>query len=195
VQSGGVRIYSKAVDQPVEEQVRLRQERVVVDRQPVDREVTAGDEAAWRDQTIEVVEMSEEPVVQKRARVVEEVRVGKEATERTETVRDNLRHTEVKTEQLGTTAKGMTGAGTDYTSDYQRDFQTRYGASGGDFGTYAPAYEYGSTVAADPRYQGKSWTDVEPTLRADYGRRYPESSWDRMKDAVRYGWDKVTGKR
>ncbi len=176
VQSGGVRVYSRAVDQPVEEQVRLRQERVVVDRQPVDRELTPGDEAAWRDQTIEVLEMTEEPVVQKRARVVEEVRVGKEATERTETVRDNVRRTEVKTEPLGNTGN------------------TDYNAYSGDR-EYAPAYEYGSTMAADPRYQGKNWAEVEPTLRTDYARRYPESTWESIKDSVRSGWDKVTGKR
>lgn len=198
VQSGGVRIYSRAVNQPVEEQVTLRQERVVVDRQPVNRDATSAEEAAWRDQTIDVVEMTEEPVIQKRARVVEEVRVGKEATERTETVRDNVRHTEVKTEPIGGSKNRATtkSSGTsDYGSDYQTDFQSRYGKSGGDYGTYAPAYEYGSTMAADPRYQGKNWNDIEPTLRSDYGRRYPESSWDRMKDAVRYGWDKVTGQR
>ncbi len=186
VQSGGVRVYSKTVSEPVEEQVRLRQDRVTIDRQPADRPVTGNDEALWRDQTIDVMEISEEPVIEKRARVVEEVRIGKESTERTETVRDNVRHTEVQAEPIG--------GKTNYTSDFERDFQSRYGATGGEYRTYAPAYEYGSTMAGDPRYKGKDWNAVEPSLRTEYGRRYPQSSWDRMKDAVRYGWDKVTGK-
>ena len=32
-------------------------------------------------------------------------------------------------------------------------------------------------------------------LRTDYLRNNPNSAWDRMKGAVRYGWEKVTGKR
>jgi len=35
---------------------------------------------------------------------------------------------------------------------------------------------------------------VESDLRADYGRRYPNSTWDKMKNSIRYGWDKVTGR-
>ena len=178
--------------------MRLRQERVVVDRQPVDRAVQPGDEDAWREQTIEVLEMSEEPVVQKRARVVEEVRIGKEATERTETVRDNVRHTEVKTEQLGNT-KATTRAGSDYATNYDRDYETdfrsRYGASGGDYSTYAPAYQYGSSMAVNCAIRVRTGPHRAHAAR---GLRTPvsaESSWDRMKDAVRYGWEKVTGKR
>ena len=45
----------------------------------------------------------EEPVIGKRARVREEVVVGKETTQRTETVKDNVRRTEVRVEQLGRT--------------------------------------------------------------------------------------------
>jgi uncharacterized protein (TIGR02271 family) len=193
VQSGGVRVYSKTLSEPVEEQVRLRQERVTVERQPTDRPVTGQDDIAWRDETIDVLEVSEEPVVEKRARVVEEVRVGKEATERTETVRDTVRRTEVRAEPIGPTTG--TRPASDYSSAYQRDFQARYAASGADYQTYAPAYEYGSTMASDPRYEGKTWQDVEPTLQSDFARRYPQSSWERMKDAVHYGWEKITGKR
>ena len=34
----------------------------------------------------------------------------------------------------------------------------------------------------------------EPDLRAGYERKYPNSTWDKMKDSVRYGWNRVTGK-
>ena len=99
-QRGGVRVYSRLVDKPVEENVRLRDERVYVDRQPVNRPVTSNDLKGKQDQVIEVKEYAEEPVVEKRARVVEEVRVGKDVSERTETVRDSVRHTEVDVEKL-----------------------------------------------------------------------------------------------
>ncbi len=100
VQRGGVRVYSRTVEQPVEESVRLREEQIRVDRQPVNRAATEADLRGRDQQVIEVKAYAEEPVVSKQARVVEEVRVGKDSTERTETVRDNVRRTEVEVENL-----------------------------------------------------------------------------------------------
>jgi hypothetical protein len=50
-------------------------------------------------------------------------------------------------------------------------------------------------MASDPRYQGRSWEEVESTFRTDYLRNNPHSTWDNIKGAVRYGWEKVTGQR
>lgn len=186
---GGVRVYSRLVERPVEEKVRLREEHVRVDRQPVNRAATDADLAAGKEKVIEVQEFAEEPVVAKQARVVEEVRVGKDVAERTETVRDAVRHTDVNVEHTG----GTRGAAMDDT-DFRSDFQSRYGASGGSYETYLPAYRYGYEMASDPRYRGRSFDDVETDLRKDYGQRYPDSAWERMKDAIRYGWNRVTGK-
>lgn len=191
---GGVRVYSRVVERPVEENVRLREERVRVDRQPMDRPVSEADLRAGTDQVVEVKEYAEEPVVSKQARVVEEVRVNKEATERTEQVRDTVRHTEVRVEGIGGGQTAGTTGASDLTEDFRRNFTSTYGSSGDRFETYAPAYQYGYEMANDPRYRGRSFSEVESDLRSDYGRRYPNSTWDRMKDAVRYGWDRVTGK-
>jgi uncharacterized protein (TIGR02271 family) len=192
VQRGGVRVYSHVVSQPVEQEVRLREEHVNVERRKVDREISPNEVNALRDQTIEVTEMAEEPIIAKRARVREEVVVGKEATERTQTVRDNVRHTEVEVEPLGTNQTSRAGA-QDYTEDYRRDFRQRYG-SDADFATMRPAYEYGYRTASDPRYRGRSWDQVESDLRTDYERSNPNSKWEQAKQSIRYGWDKMTGK-
>jgi hypothetical protein len=189
---GGVRVYSRIAEQAVEETVRLREEHVHVDRVPTDRPAGPGDIEAGRDKVIEVQEYAEEPVVAKEARVVEEVRVTKESNERTETVRDRVRHTEVNVEQIPGGAAADAGA-TDH-ADFRRDFDTRYGASGAAYDTYAPAYRYGSEMAANPQYRGRSFAEAENDLRSDYGRRYPNSTWDKMKDSIRYGWDRVTGR-
>jgi len=94
--SGGrVRIHSHVVEEPVEQQVNLRDERVRVERQPVNRPVGSTDDM-MRDRVIEAQETIEEPVVTKEARVKEEVRVSKEPVERTATVRDKVRRTEVE---------------------------------------------------------------------------------------------------
>jgi uncharacterized protein (TIGR02271 family) len=187
VRRGGVRVYSHVVQQPVEEKVELREEHVRVERRPANRPVSSTDVDRLRDQSIEVPEMAEELVTQKRARVREEVVVGKETTQRTESVRDNVRRTQVDVERLN--------EGEDYSADFRRDWQNRYGASGEAYETYQPAYEYGYRSAGDPRYRGKDWSDAEETLRTDYMRNNPNSSWDRMKGAVRYGWERMTGKR
>jgi len=190
---GGVRVYSHVTQQPVEEKVRLREEKVRVERRPVDRPISAGDEAALRDQTIEVAETREEPVIRKTQRVVEEVVVGKDTNERTETVRDNLRRTDVRVEPLS----GQTGSQipNECSVDFRKHYQTQYGSMGGRYDDYEPSYNYGFRMAGDQRYRGKRFEEVEPMLRSEYSRSYPTSSWERMKDAVRYGWDRMTGKR
>ena len=102
VQRGGVRVYSRLTETPVEETVQLREEHVKVDRRPVDRPASQADLAGLGEGGVEVTATAEEPVVSKQARVVEEVVVGKEVSERTETVRDTVRRTEVEVEQLAT---------------------------------------------------------------------------------------------
>jgi stress response protein YsnF len=98
--SGGVRVRSRIVERPVEEHVRLREEHVNVERQPVDRPVSPDDMRNFQDKEIEFTERNEVPVVNKEARVVEEIRLSKEVTERDETIRDNVRHTEVDIDKI-----------------------------------------------------------------------------------------------
>ncbi len=100
VARGGVRVFSRMVETPVEETVRLREEHVDVQRRAVDRPATEADFAAFKEGSMEVREMSEEAVVSKEARVVGEVDIGKTVTERDETVRDTVRETRVEVEQL-----------------------------------------------------------------------------------------------
>ena len=51
VERGGVRIYSHVTEQPVEQEVHLRDERVTVERRPVDRPATERDLAAFKEGT------------------------------------------------------------------------------------------------------------------------------------------------
>ncbi len=99
VNRGTTRIRRFVTEVPVEEQVALRDETVMVDRRPVagDRPVSAN---AFTDQTIEMTEMDEEAVVGKTARVREEVSLRKEAVDRIETVKDTVRREDVKIEQV-----------------------------------------------------------------------------------------------
>lgn len=118
VETGGVRVRSRIIERPVEENLRLRQERVHVQRTPVNRPVTDADLTGFKEGEIELTEHAEVPVVSKEARVVEEVTLGKEVQEREETIRDTVRRTDVEVEQLGSTnterygTTNQTGTGT-----------------------------------------------------------------------------------
>ena len=186
VQRGGVRVFSRVVETPVNESVNLREEHVSVERRPVDQPISTADATAFKEQSIELRERAEEAVVQKSARVVEEVVVGKEATQRQENISDTVRHTEVQIENLGAQ---------DNDAYFRNDWQSNYSSLGGSYDDYAPAYQYGSQMRADSRYQGRNWDDIESDLRSDWDTRYGASggsTWEKMKAAVRRGWDKIT---
>jgi uncharacterized protein (TIGR02271 family) len=126
VDRGRVRVRSYVVERPVEAEVRLHEERVEVERRPVDRALSEADRAAaFQERVIEASATAEEAVIGKEARVVEEIAVHKEATDRTETVHDTVRRTEVEVEDTaagqratgpgtaaGATARGTGAAGT-----------------------------------------------------------------------------------
>lgn len=117
VERGGVRVRSRIVERPVEESLRLREERVRVQRTPVNRPATAADLNAFQEGQIEVTEHAEVPVVSKTANVVEEISVGKEVNERVETVRDTVRSTDVDVENITPTDQTVRTDRTAYDDD------------------------------------------------------------------------------
>lgn len=116
VERGGVRVRSRIVERPVEESLRLREERVQVQRTPVNRPATDADLNAFREGEITVTEHAEVPVVSKTANVVEEISVGKEVNERVETIRDTVRSTEVDVENIDSTTDATRTGYTDQTN-------------------------------------------------------------------------------
>jgi uncharacterized protein (TIGR02271 family) len=185
VQRGGVRVYSHVVETPVSENIGLREEHVNVERHKVDQPLSPSDTAAFREQEIEMRETAEEAVVEKSARVVEEVVVGKQVSERQQQIKDTVRHTEVQVEQLGRDE--------DY---YRQHWTSNYAKAGGRYEDYQPAYGFGSDMALSETYRGRPWNEVEPALRGDWESRYGSgaaSTWEKVKAAVRHGWDRITG--
>jgi uncharacterized protein (TIGR02271 family) len=194
VQRGGVRLYTRVTERPVEETVRLRDETVRVERRPVDRPATEADVAAAREHTVEVTEPDEEPVVRRQARVVEEVVVSKDVQEQTETVRDTVRRTEVEVEPVGAgharEARGFDAYDADFRSHYTASLASR----GHPYERWSPSYRYGYELAGDRRYAGRDWAAIEPEARRDWEARQ-QGTWDEFKDTIRYAWDKVRGRR
>jgi stress response protein YsnF/hemerythrin-like domain-containing protein len=96
---GTARIHRYVVETPVEQQVTLQSERVVVERRrPVSDRVTG---EILTEVTVEVVETAEVPVVEKRRRLREEVVVRTERSQQVETVRETVRRDEVDIRQPG----------------------------------------------------------------------------------------------
>ncbi len=96
---GTARIHRFVVETPVERQVTLMSERVVVERRrPVSDKVTG---EILTEVTVEVVETEEVPTISKRVRLREELVVRTERTQRVETVTETVRRDEVEIEQAG----------------------------------------------------------------------------------------------
>ena len=185
IQRGGVRIYSRVVETPVDQSVNLREEHVTVQRRAIDKMVDPADVPAFQEKSFELRESAEEAVVEKSARIVEEVVIGKEVTNREEHIKDTLRHTEVDVEQLS-------GAGSEDDEYYRSHFTSNYAATGQSFDEVAPAYQYGSQMRRSELYRGRPFEDVETDLRADWARTHPSSAWANFKAAVKHGWDRIT---
>jgi len=158
VQIGGVRLYSRVTETPVQEDVTLRQERVTVERHPVDRPLSNAD-GAFKEKGIEATQTREEAVVSKEARVVEEVGLRKDVEQQKQTVRDTVRRQDVEVEQLETDPR------------------------------YAPAREFVTQFAADQRYRGRKWDEVEADARTSFEQRHP-GKWNEYRDAIRAGYDR-----
>lgn len=194
VQRGGVRLYTRVTERPVEETVRLRDETVHVERRPVDRPATEADFAAATERTVEVTETDEEAVVRKQARVVEEVVVGKAQEERTETVRDTVRRTEVEVEPVGAEHAREARGFDAYDADFRGHYTTSLASRGHPYERWSPGYRYGYELASDRRYAGRDWTALEPDARRGWEAQQ-KGTWEEFKDTVRYAWEKVRGRR
>ena len=94
---GTARIRRFVVETPIERQVTLQSERVVVERRrPVSDKVTG---EILTEVTVEIVETEEVPTVEKRLRLREEIVVRTERAQRIETVKETVRRDEVEIQQ------------------------------------------------------------------------------------------------
>jgi stress response protein YsnF len=182
VLKGGKRIETFVSEVPAQEQVSLREERVRVQRRPVNRVADLTDIDAFQEGSFEVLETIEEPVIAKRARVVEEVIISKEMTERVETVHETVRRTDVRIHEIQ--------------ADFERDYQERFASAepnavAASFKDMKPAYEYGHELALDEKYHGADWEQLEANARNEWPERQHRNAWDEVREAVRYGYEKV----
>ena len=89
----------------------------------------------------------------------------------------------------------LTGSQSDMDDDtyYRSHWDSTYASVGESYDDYAPAYSYGREVAT--MYRGRPWNDVEQDVRSGWESRDAssgESTWERFKDAIRHGWNRIT---
>lgn len=198
VEGGGARLSTYVTTEQVSDTLNLRSESVHVEQVPTgERPATEADLAdAFQERTIEMREVNEEAVVEKQAVVTGEVVMSKEAGTRQETVSEQVRKTNVEVEQLETTGRvgattmGQTLAptGTGTAGYDERTYRSHYDAnyaSAGSWDDFSPAYRYGYDRAGS--YNG-DWDGFEREMRSDYERQYGASTWDRVKGAVKHGF-------
>lgn len=98
---GGVRVSTRVSERPVEETVRLREEKVEAQRRSAERELSPEEaEGAFEERTVELTGTGEEAEVRKAARVTGEVALGKRVEEREQKVQDTVRRSEVEVEKI-----------------------------------------------------------------------------------------------
>ena len=99
VQGETIRVRRHVVEQPVEQEVLLRDEKVIVERRPRPAGAAANAGAdVLTDTVVEMSDSSQVPTVWKSVHVGEEVVLRRQVTERTERVRETLRRDVVDVE-------------------------------------------------------------------------------------------------
>jgi hypothetical protein len=108
---------------------------------------------------------------------------------------------------VGTPVEPGTGASdlrswAETSPEFRQRWQSRHGVLGGRYEDYEPFYRYGYEMSADPRFENREWTEVEPDLRGEYGawaRTYgyeaDDNAWERFKDAAMDSWDSARERR
>lgn len=74
--------------------------------------------------------------------------------------------------------------------DFRKHYRTNYANNQYSFNNYQPAYQFGYGLAEDPRYTGRSWTDIEMDVRRDWESNR-QGAWEDFKDSVRYAWERA----
>lgn len=79
-------------------------------------------------------------------------------------------------------------------ADYRAHWRNVYGVDSGRYEDFDAAYRYGAMAPVRKGMQDARWEDAEPQLRGDWEAQHPGRPWDRVREAVRYGAEKVLGR-
>jgi len=104
----------------------------------------------------------------------------------------------------GTSSPTMShhGAWDDVSPRHRDRWQSRYGSGGGRWEDFEPRYRYGYEMSQEERFRDRTWEDVEPDLRSEYGEwgqrsghNFDDTDWDLYSEHIRDAWDDSRGTR
>lgn len=188
VETGQVTVGKDVVEEQRRLEVPVTREEVTIERRPIERRPTDQplDESS---RTIEVPVHEEQVEIEKRPVVYEEVGVGKRQVTETQSVSDTVRREEARVQREGDVdVRGWNEA----MPTYRERWQQRHGSTAGRWEDYEPSYRYGYEMRSRPEYRGRTFSEVEPGMRSDWERRYPNTPWDRARESVRETWEEKT---
>lgn len=88
-----------------------------------------------------------------------------------------------------------TGTDSKYNEEaFIQEWKTSYWTSGGKYEDYQPSFQYGAELAENElKHLNRSWEEVEPSAHAAWElyNRDSEMSWEKNRDAIKFGWDTV----
>jgi hypothetical protein len=104
--------------------------------------------------------------------------------------RDAIR--KIRSQRTGNEGRASLVGDEGFTTDFRKHFDSEYGNRGESWVSYEPTYSYGYQSANDAQFRKRGWNDSEAELRAGYERRNPNAEWEKIKSAVRYGFEKAS---
>jgi uncharacterized protein (TIGR02271 family) len=188
VERGRMRIYNVVTEREVQEDVKLRDETIKIQRRPVNRDVKINDDL-FKARSFEMVEMDEIAKVSKTARVVEEVSIGKEAVEKIETIKETLRRQDVQIEEVPAVRSFA-----EYDSDFNTFYSTNLADKGVSYAELKPAFTYGYDLATREPFRSSPWSAVEADAQRIWEEKNP-GTWEQNKAVVKYAWERVRSSR
>jgi uncharacterized protein (TIGR02271 family) len=196
-ETGEVTVGKEVVTEHREMEVPIRREEVTIERRPVEGRPASGEIRDGEEIRVPVYE--EQVTVDKEAVVYEEVEVHKTPVQNTERISTEIRREEPRLEHTsGVTVRGWE----EVVPEFRQSWQTRYGSQGARWEDFEPAYRYGYEMSSDPRFTGREWMDVESEMRTGYGTwsqgrgfEHDVNAWERHRDAVREGWERIRNQR
>lgn len=75
---------------------------------------------------------------------------------------------------------------------FRRHYSTFLADRGQNYEYYRPAYEFGYDMAKEDRFASCHWAQTESDVRREW-ERGKKGDWDKLKDAVKAGWDAAKG--
>ena len=204
VDVGEVEVRKEVVNEQVNVPVELSREEVRVRQEKIAERPVAEGEAAFQEGTIRVPVRGEEAVVEKQAVVTGEVVIDRERTTERQNVTDTVRREVAGIDHdKGATVHHSAGGvphWDEISATRRQSWEQRSGSSGRRWQDVEPGHHYAHEMSNDPRYRGRSWSEVEPDLRSGYGdwsrqRGYMGASgddaWQRLHQDVREAWEET----